>query len=164
MNQSTADAARSLSRDLHPINLLLLLSEVGYEFDDVWPMIDETWIDAIRARDWNKFAPSRRQDANTVEIFAQREGNQYLGVSDEAGIVVEKLRRKSKWGSAYLSEESMQKMTHLGSGRLGQAISELLKKGLLIQQERSGAYSLDSGRQCEIDRIAEIMSERSPGR
>jgi hypothetical protein len=159
-----ADAALSLSKDLHPVNLMLLLSEVGYRFDDVWPAIEESWIEAVRAKDWDKFALAQQKDVNTVVVSANTDESPDPGVSDEAGLVVEKLRRKSKWGVACVTPEAMQKMTHLDHGKLDIAIKELLGMRLLIQHERSGAYSLDPGRQFEIERIAEIMVERTPRR
>jgi len=143
---------------------MLLLAEVGYRFEDVWPTIEESWIEAIRAKDWDKFAPQQQKDANTVVVLAHAEESQDPGVSDEAGLVVEKLKRKSKWGVACVTTEAMQKMTHLDHGKLDMAIRELLGMRLLIQNERSGAYSLDPGRQFEIERIAEIMVERTPRR
>ncbi len=161
MKRPTADAASSLSKNLHPVNLMLYLSEVGYPFDEVWPAIEEDWIAAVRAKDWNRFAPSQQNEDNTVEIFAQCEEAPDLAVSDDAGFVVEKLKRKCRWGDMTVSAESIQKMTHLDAGKLDIAIQELLRKRLLIQEGRSGAYSLDSGRQYEINRIAEIMVERS---
>lgn len=161
MKRPTADAASSLSLSLHPINLMLHLSEVGYSFEEVWPSIEEDWIEAVRAKDWNKFAPVQQKEKDTVEIFAQSEEVPDLGISDDAGFVVEKLKRKCKWGDMTVSAESIQKMTHLDAVKLDIAIHELLRKCLLIQDGRTGAYSLDSGRQYEINRIAEIMVERN---
>lgn len=118
MKQPTADAALSLSQSLHPVNLLLLLSEVGYSFDDVWPSIEKSWIEAVRVKDWNKFAQSQQNDTDTVVIFAQSQEPSGLGVSDEAGYMVEKLKRHSKWGRVSVSAEAMQKITHLDAGKL----------------------------------------------
>jgi hypothetical protein len=140
---------------------MLHLSEIGYPFEEVWPFIEEDWIEAVRAKDWNKFAIPRQNGGNTVEIFAQSEEALDLGVSDAAGFVVEKLKRKCKWGDMTVSTESLQKMTHLDAGNLDIAIQELLRTGLLIQEVRTGAYSLDPGRRYEINRIAEFMIERS---
>jgi len=164
MKRPTADAALSLSQSLHPVNLMLLLSEVGYSFDDVWPVIEESWIEAVRTTDWNRFAPSQPDDADTVVIFAQSQHAPDLGVSDEAGLVVEKLKRNSKWGHAYVSLEAMQKHTHLDAGKLEIAIQKLLRRRLLIRQGRSGAYSLDPGSRSEIERIANIMLKRASRR
>jgi hypothetical protein len=161
MKRPTADAASSLSKSLHPVNLMLYLSELGYPFEEVWPDIEEDWIAAVRAKDWNKFGQSQQVQAGTVEILAQSEESPYLGVSDDAGFIVEKLKRKKKWGDMTVTEEAMQKMTHLDPRKLDMAIQELLRTGLLIQDVRTRTYSLDSGRQYEIDRIAEMMIERS---
>jgi hypothetical protein len=161
MKLSTADAALSLSPSLHPVNLMLLLSEVGYSFDDVWPAIEDSWIETVRAIDWNKFAPTQQKGSDTIEIFAQSLQFPDLGVSDEAGLVVEKLWRNSKWGHAYVTVEAMQKHTHLDVMKLDMAIQELLRRRLLIQQEKSDTYSLDSGKRVEIERIANIMVKRA---
>jgi hypothetical protein len=139
---------------------MLYLSEVGYAFDQVWPAIEEGWIEAVRAKDWNRFAHSQLKQADTVEILAQSEESPYLGVSDDAAFVVMKLKRKGKWGDMTVSTEAMQKMTHLEVGKLDIAIQELLERGLITQEGRSGAYSLVSGSQYEINRIAENMVER----
>lgn len=164
MKRPTADVALSLSPSLHPTNLLLRLSEVGYSFDDVWPAIEESWIEAVRPTDWNRFAQTQQNGRHTVEIFAQSQLASNLGVSDEAGFVIEKLRSHSKWGRVNISAEAMQKITHLDAGKLETAIQELLRRRLLIQQGRSGAYSLDPGRRSEVERIADIMVKRTSHR
>jgi len=163
MKRATAEVALSLSRNLHPANLLLLFSEVGYAFEEVWPAIEEEWIEAVRAKDWNRFAPSQQREFKTVVINAQSEGGPCLPVSEGAGLVVEKLKRKRKWGDMTVSAEAMQKMTHLDHVDLEMAVKELLRIGLL-QKDRSDTYSLDPGRQYEIDRIAGIMVERGQRR
>ncbi len=160
MKRPTAEAAASLSGSLHPVNFLLISAEVGYTFDDVWPSIEETWIEAVRARHWEKYPPPGTGSAVGGPIDAQADGGPAeLGVSDEAGLLVEKLKRKSMWGGNRLSPETMQKLTHLDPVKLQSAIHELVRKGLL-EQGRPGSYSLDPGRQYEIDRIAELMTER----
>ena len=163
MKRTTAEVAYSLSRDLHPANLLLLFSEVGYAFEDVWPAIEEEWIEAVRAKDRSRFAPSPQKEFAAVEISAQSEELPNLPVSEDEGLVVEKLKRKHKWGDMTVSAEALQRMTHINHGDLGMAAQELLRRGLL-QKDRSGAYSLEPGRRYEIDRIAEIMIERATRR
>jgi hypothetical protein len=105
MKLPTADAALSLSPTLHPLNLLLYLSELGYTFEDVWPDIEETWIESVRATDWNKFAPTKQRDNDNIVLFAKSSQNSDLRISDEAGLVVEKLWRNSKWGHAHVTLE-----------------------------------------------------------
>lgn len=160
MKRPLADAATSLSRSLHPFNLLLCLSEVGYSFEDVWPGIEETWIEAVRARHWDQY--SRPDNSSKISTLAAGESDNLcrdLGVSDEAAVLVEKLKRKSAWGANRMTPEAMQKLTHLDSAKLQGAIHELVGIGLL-QPARLGAYSLDPGRQYEVDRIAELLEER----
>lgn len=157
MKQTTASAARSLSSELHPANLMIFLAEMGCAFEDVWPSVDESWIDAIRGSHWKIFQQAKR--TTDIEISAA-EDFRHLGVSDDAGFIVDKLKRKSKWGDASVTLEALQKMTHLEHARLVDAIDELCRSGLLIRNERTGVYSLDPGRQYEINRISEILAER----
>lgn len=164
MKRPIAEAAASLSESLHPANFLLLSSEVGYTFDDLWPAVEETWIEAVRARHREKYSLPDMGSSAIGPVLARAEGGPTeLGVSDEAGLLVDKLKRKSMWGGNRISSETMQKLTHLDPGRLQSAIQELMRKGLL-EQGRLGSYSLDPGRQYEIDRIAELMAERPPRR
>jgi hypothetical protein len=160
MKKPMAEAASSLSHNIHPVNLMLYLSEVGYPFEEIWPTIEEDWIEAVRAKDWNRFAPSQKREVDTIAIFAQSEEDQGMEVSDDAGLVVEKLKHKRKWGVACVNAENIQKMTRLKPWKLDMALQELLKTGLL-QEKKSGAYSLDPGRQNEIDRITNIMVRKT---
>jgi hypothetical protein len=160
MKRPTPDAASSLG--LHPANLMLFLSEMGFTFEDIWPAIEETWIEAVRAKDWTKFAPQQQKGTDSAVRTAQAQPRPDLGVSEEAGFLLEKLWRNDKWGRAYVGMEAMQKHTHLDAEKLVRAIRELVKKRILTQQGTSGAYSLDPGRRSEINRIANILISRKP--
>ncbi|HKV05325.1 MAG TPA: hypothetical protein VJO53_09490 [Candidatus Acidoferrales bacterium] len=158
MKRPTAEAALSLG--LHPANLLLYLSEMGFAFEDIWPAIEETWIEAVRAKDWTKFAAPKQKESDSAPPTPQTRPIADLGVSEEAGYLLEKLWRNDKWGGAQVSVEAMQKHTHLDSEKLATAIKELIKRQLLVQHGTPGPFSLNPGRRSEIDRIAKIMLSR----
>ena len=81
MKRALSDAAKEL--DLHPANLMLEISGMGAEFEDIWPQIDETWTDTVKQQDWEKFG----YDVPLVDKAGEsraRQGNGDLGVSESA--------------------------------------------------------------------------------
>ena len=157
MKKPNHEAARSL--DLHPANLLLHLSTFGMEFDDIWPVVDISWIDTLRQSDYARFG-------HDVSIAASRgksvpaEEHVDLGVTDDMAIVIEKLWRKKKWGKLSVSFNSLRHLTQLSTPELESAVLELSKLDLLACHGRHGAgepYSLNTGQSAEIDRIASRM-------
>jgi hypothetical protein len=137
---------------------------MGFAFDDIWPVIEESWIEAIRATDWTKFAASKHGDSGIAALEVQSSSGTSPGVSDEAGYLLEKLWRNDKWGSARVSVEAMQKHTHLDAAKLSAAIQELVRRRILVRQGMAGGYSLDPGKRSEIERIANFLISKKASR
>lgn len=154
----------ALTLKMHPTNLLLHLSERGFSFEDMWPEIEETWVEGVGAKDWSKFAASKQKKPTAVAQPAKSPQSLELGVSDEAGFLIEKMWRNERWGSAYVSVEAIQKHTHLDAEEMKKAIYELVKKELLLSQGPLGPYSLNPSRQSEIERVARIMVSKQASR
>ncbi len=159
MKQPTHEAARSLG--LHPANLTLYLVEMGFSFNDVWPEIEEHWVDAVRSGDWQRFGRRPPVGANPETIPERDQERLELPINQNAALVIEKLWRNDKWGNACVSVESLQRHTRLQSHQLDLAIKDLIQKGLLISQGSSGPYSLNTRKRAEIERIAELMINRN---
>lgn len=159
MKQPTYEAAKSLG--LHPANLMLYLIKMGFSFEDVWPEIEENWIEAVRSEDWQRFGRRIPLSTNPAAIPERNNERLELPIDQNAALIIEKLWRNDKWGNAYVSVESLHKHTHLQSHQLDLAIRELIKKGFLIDQGNSGPYSLNTGKRAEIERIAGLMVHRN---
>lgn len=154
MKQPTNEAARALG--LHPANLLLHLAHMGADFHDVWPEIEDYWIENLRQQDWERFA---RQPGATHQPAPAQPAS--LGISEAAALIVEKLYRKGKWGVATVTVEAIQHMVHLSGREVDVALEELLSVALLSREGRQ--FSLDSARRAEVTRIAEHRIEhRTP--
>lgn len=154
MKQPTHEAARSLG--LHPANLMLYLAKMGAPLNEVWPEIDDDWIEAVRSEDWRRFGRKNPASTNAAITPEQLE----LPIDENAGLIIEKLWRNDKWGNAYVSVESIRKHTGLHGHQLDLAIKELTQKGFLIDQGSSGPYSLNTGKRAEIELIANLMVRR----
>ena len=154
MKQSTHEAARTL--DLHPANLLLHLSSLGMEFDDVWPDVDNAWIETLKQSDYARFGHDVPL-VTSADDSGPAEEQEDLGVTDDAALVIEKLWRNEKWGKAYVSLESIQKHTHLAPSQLKAAVVDLVKLDLLQEHGSGGPYSLNTGQRAKIEGIATIM-------
>jgi len=142
---------------LHPFNLMLHLAEIGAPFEEIWPDVGNSWVESLRAKDRQKFG-ALGTDVRTAQQVPELKSQEPLdlGVSEIAARVIEKLWRNDKWGNAYVSPESIQKHTHLGSSDLSIAIKELVRIDILLSQGHSGPYSLNPARRGIIERIAKI--------
>ena len=159
MKRSANQAARSLG--LHPANLMLYLAEMGASFEDVWPEVDDCWIEAVKATDWHKFAGRKPALVPPPEGVPEAHPPSELEVSSDAGLVLEKLWRHSKWGDVSIGREGIEKLTHTHAERLDGAIQELLKRDLLLSQGRFGPYSLNPSKGSEVERIAKAMLSKT---
>jgi len=75
-------------------------------------------------------------------------------LSNAALRVVDKLRRHSNWGNAYITFDGLLNQTHLSSHDLDNAIAELRKIGFLDQNRGArGGISLNSAKRKEIESI-----------
>ncbi|HLI61973.1 MAG TPA: hypothetical protein VKV05_01140 [Terriglobales bacterium] len=141
-----SEAARSLG--VHPLNLLLYLGELeGLQFDEIWPDVDESWIQCIKEIHHGEF--ELRQD-----LDHSRAAGACLSpdLGDEAMVVIEKLWRHNKWGVARVSIEGMQNITHLGSNELKAAVEQLRDAGLLLSPSED-TYSLNSAKKGEVEAL-----------
>jgi len=160
MEHPTPEAAASLG--LHPANLLLFVAGMGAGFEDVWPSIDEEWIEATRQRDWARFgqrggiAPEKPSNVATASADE-------LPVNEAEARIIEKLWRADRWGNAYAPIETIQKHTHMPTTDIEAALSDLVKRGLVIRHSGSGPYSLNPSKKDEVTRIANAVISRKQG-
>jgi len=154
MQIPTHEFARSLN--LHPGNLILYLVDTGCSLEDIWPSIDESWIETVRSKDWARFGP--KDSAAPAPPSAPVQELPKLGVSENAGRLIEKLWRKKQWGGDYVSRTSLQHEAHLSSEDLEEAICELLDLNLL--EDHGSRYSLNTRKKGDIDRIANRVISR----
>jgi hypothetical protein len=149
MKIRTHEAANRLG--LHPTALLLYLAEAGATlFDDAWPELDEAWVEAITHAHWDRFGTQRAnlegarlQEPNVASDHA---------LGESAGMLLEKLWRKDKWGGARVTIEALVNMLHQPASVLDGALEELQAHKFVVRQ--ADQYSLDPRRKGEIDRIA----------
>jgi hypothetical protein len=152
MKRRTTDAARSLK--LHPFNLMLHLVEVDASFEEVWPEIDDDWVEAVRGQDWHKFGSKTTQAENLSEIKNKQQAD--LGVSMDAAKVIEKLWRQKKWGKDSVSMETLRHYCHQVHA-LKEVVEEIVQKELVLSPQSDGPFSLNPKHKGDIDRIANLV-------
>lgn len=153
MKRPTREAARCLG--LHPANLLLHLASMGAEFVDVWPEVEDAWIDEIRRQDWSRFGLL----AGTEEGPAPPPPPA-LGVGEAAAKVLAKLVHKKTWGSNTVGLDTLRNHWCQSVAGLDAALDELLRIGYLRGEGPRGPYSLNQSLSREIERIAQAAGIR----
>ena len=148
MKISTIKAAESLNIDPASFALHLLYLDNSLSFDDFWPAIEESWVQAIRATDWEKFGCN-----DSISQVESKEEIKKINV--KALKVLDKLSRKRRWGAASVSIEAIQNLTGFSSNDVHEAIIELLKLNFIINHKRSsfGPYSLNPSCQEDIEKL-----------
>ena len=151
MKTKTIAAAESL--EIHPAQLLLHFARLdrSLTFDDVWPEVDEAWVETIRSQHWDKFHP-HAAITKAQSPIEQNSTPRLPVVSRDAMRVLDKLHRQGKWGHVAVSSEALANLTHLSAKALGAAIVELRREGLLDHDGTGrGTVSLSSARKKEIE-------------
>jgi hypothetical protein len=153
MKRRTHAGAAALG--VHPLNLLIYLAHLGAPLEQVWPEIDEEWIDAVRGLDWRKFR--QPSDEGRVRGLEDHAGGKLVNVptiSEGAAQVVGKLWRKRYWGNNAVSWDTLRNHFCRHVRDLEEAVRELIVSGYLVPEGAKGPYSLNSARKGEIERIA----------
>jgi hypothetical protein len=138
---------------LHPFNLMLYLAELDVSFEEAWPEIEDTWVEAVRSQDWHRFGSKIAGHAEASQDAQHLD----LGVTNAAAQVIEKLWRGKRWGRDSVRLETLRKHYCRHVDDLESAIDELVRKELLLSEGKHGPYSLNSKHKQEIDRIANVM-------
>ncbi len=159
MKQKISEASKLLG--LHPANFMLYIAciEPSLRFEDIWPEIDKSWIETIRATNWDKFGLENDVIHDKTNVIIKK--NTWDNLSETSIHVLDKLRKKRKWGAASVSIKAIQHLTRLSEGEVSEVIGELIRFGFIIDHHRgpNGPYSLDSGHQDDIDKICDSRSD-----
>jgi hypothetical protein len=146
---SLAEAARRL--DIHPCNLLLYLASVGGSFEEIFPEIEEDWLDAIRSQDPSRFGTGEHLQP-PARLAGPAEDVQRIHLGVDALIVVDKLKRKDFWGTHRLEVTALRHLCRQVSD-LNSALKELSTVGILLGKLPRGPFSLDSSKKAIIDQL-----------
>lgn len=152
MKRPTHEAARSLG--LHPANFLLFLSSIGAEFSNVWPEIEDAWIEEVRRHDWERFG---RPAAVAAAPTSAGSGGHTLSKSGER--IIAKLVRKKSWGSNTVSLDTLKNHWCQTVPDFDSGLEELLRLEFLHAEGPRGPYSLNQSRSGEIERLARTVEQ-----
>lgn len=148
MKIKTTDAARNLS--IHPSHLLLHVAELdsSLTFADVWPEIDNAWVETVATYSVHKpprSGPSPRFPNPPVRTPS---------LSRNAIHVLDKLSRQGKWGSVSVAFDALLNLTHVPKRDLEHVIEELRKEGFLDRDGTGrGTISLNPAKSEDIKRL-----------
>jgi len=155
MKIKTSEAAGNLA--VHPSHLFLHVAEIASSltFDDVWPEIDQDWVETIAVAGGHR----REESIPASTVSKVKPPSPSIVLSKNAMHVADKLRRQSKWGVAAVPFDALVKLAHLSSHEVQEAVAELRKNNLL-DPEHDGTggrriISLSSARRKEIESIAQ---------
>lgn len=142
----------------HPANMMVYLvdPQYGASFEDVWPVVKDEWVEAMKWMDGEEGAydlHSRAQSAPGEEVGLSEDSDAVV-VSEGAALVVEKLWRARRWGAMASSPEALQKHTHLSLAEIQEAMRELAPLGVIVAGSPTGPYALSPARRSLVEAIA----------
>jgi hypothetical protein len=154
MKIKTTEAAQSLG--IHPSHLLLHVArlESTLTFQDVWPEIDNAWVETVATTGGHRSSTSGPLPEPT------KPSTPVSSLSDYGIHVLDKLCRQGKWGNVSVSFDALLNLTHVPKRNLEEVIDELRKRGLLDHDgKKRGTISLNPSRQKDI----ESLVQQTPG-
>jgi hypothetical protein len=95
-------------------------------FQEVWPEVEQEWIDTISTL--YHVEPRKPIVGEEASI---KPTPSYKALCEEAIHVLDKLNRKSKYGTVAVNYDSLINMTHLSKRDIEQAVAELRECGFL---------------------------------
>jgi len=137
---------------LHPVNLIYYLTSQKVSFNDVWPNLDESWIEIIRSHFGKNVSVKDKDNKKKRTDILDEDKPINLGISKNSALVVEKLYLTGKWGLASEYFEVIQELTQLSREELEASIEEL-KAINFIKRSKHNTYSLDQAKTSEIEHI-----------
>ena len=161
MKIKTTDAARRLH--LHPARIFQHVVELAPDlaFTDVWPHIDEEWIETVGALERRGAAPPEAQRSPAPPTGTGKPTGQRL--SAHAVRVLDKLSRQRKWGHVSVAFDALQNLTHIPKRDLADALGELRKGGFLDHDGAGrGTISLNSAKRDEVEAITQEPHASAP--
>lgn len=158
MKYPTHKAAELLK--MHPVNLVHYLASIGFSFDEVWPEIDKTLVETIKEHFSKQPVikkavqkPSVKKAEPKAVDTSDKKDLTKMGLSKNAGLILEKLYYNGKWGPVGESFDSLQRITNLSMQDLEESIDELKTKLLFVKYGEDNTYCLNPGKNSEIQHV-----------
>ena len=148
-----ADAARRLR--LHPCELVLEFAQIATSFDDVYPEVDEGFVDTLKQMHPELFVKPSRAIDRTTEASSQPSPR----FSKDAEDIVYALFRKKHWGTNTVSEATLKNHYCRDLQNFDYAVKELFRVGILTPERPHGPFSLNSKAKVQVDAVIRKRTE-----
>ncbi len=148
-----ADAARRLR--LHPCELVLELAQVATSFDDVYPEVDEGFVETLKQMHPELFVKPSRVIDRATEASSQS----LPRLSEDAEDITYALSRKKHWGTNTVSETTLKNHYCRDLRNFDYAVKELLRIGILMPERPHGPFSLNPKAKVQVDAVIRKLVE-----
>ena len=148
------EAAKRLH--LHPCELILELAQIVTTFDDLYPAVDDGFVETIRQKHPELFArPSRVTDQIPQKVSSQS----FPRLSKDAEDIISALSHKKHWGTNTVSEATLKNHYCRGLRDFDSAVKELVRCGILMPEKPRGPFSLNPNAKVQVDAVIRKMAE-----
>lgn len=149
MKVQLANAARALG--IHPCNLLPYLAQVGLQFDQLWPGIDDSMLETVRSQDRDRFHYFESHAFQPTKNVATAP-RQARRIGPSAHLVLSKLNRNDFWGTHRIAATGLRhKCSKVSDFRA--AVAELRDLGVLLGEPPNGPFSLDPSKKGLVEEL-----------
>lgn len=151
------EAARRLH--LHPCELVLELAQIATSFDDLYPEVDEGFVETLKQMHPELFVkPSRAIDRASQET-TWTSSQPLPRLSKDAERIVYALSHKKHWGTNAVSEATLKNHYCRDLQDFDYAVKELLRVGILTPERPRGPFSLNLKAKVQVDAVIRKMGE-----
>ena len=154
-----ADAARRLR--LHPCEVVLELAQIATSFDDLYPEVDEGFVETLMQMHPELFVKTSRAIDRATQETIGPSSPPLPRLSKDAARMVHALSQKKHWGTNTVSEATLKNHYCRDLQNFDYAVKELLRVGILTPERPHGPFSLNPKAKVQVDAVVRKMTESS---
>jgi hypothetical protein len=129
----------------HPATIIFTLASLGAPFEDIYPEVDESWIETLKGLDWKHSGPDKIEHKNL-------KAESFSNLSNTAKKIIDKLERKKHYGKNSISLDIIKNHYCRNQSGFEEAIEELIAIEL-IKEEAKGFVILNPSKNKEIAEV-----------
>ena len=142
---------------VHPANLLVYLVELLVPIEECWPDIDDSWLQALKGKDWGKFGSK----LVSIEKSSVAIGRLTVDTLSSTTLrILDKLHRKRYWGCATVPLQAIRNHYCQGTSDFEEALEGLKYLDYLKIDNRGKDVSLNPHKKGEIEEIVKNLRRK----
>jgi len=137
----------------HPCEVILELTEMIRTFDELYPEVDEGFIETLKRMHPERFDRPSSDSCQIQETSVSNSDQGLPHLSEDAERLVCILSHKKHWGTNTVSEDTLRNHYCRNLQNCDSAIKELIRSDILMNKSLRGPFSLKTKAKGKVDAV-----------